>query len=197
MASLRRSARRIAHILGEIFLWLAALLGGISILLVILGWAMNVSLIMFRTGSMEPTIPTGAVAIVREIPADEVEVGDILTVDRDGQLPVTHRVTNIEPGAESSERVIRMQGDANETEDPYPYTITEARVSLFHVPHIANAVNQLNNPYLLGSITVVAAIGVGWTFWPRDANRPAHSGPRSPSPVPPVDQHRPRHTSPR
>ncbi|MCH8569789.1 signal peptidase I [Nesterenkonia sp. AY15] len=187
--------KRALHLLGELFLWLAAVLGGISILLVVLGWAMNISLIMFRTGSMEPTIPTGAVAVVQEISAEEVEVGDILTVDRDDQLPVTHRVTSIEPGAGSAERVIRMQGDANETEDPHPYTITEARLSLFHIPHIANAVNQLNNPYLLGLITVVAAAGVGWTFWPREEDRPCSSAAPSPAPASPPPRHRPRHTS--
>lgn len=197
MARLRRVLRGFIHILGEIFLWLAALLGGISILLVFLWWALDISLIMFRTGSMEPTIPTGAVAVVQEIPADEVQVGDILTVERAGQLPVTHRVTEIEPGPESAQRVIRMQGDANETEDPYPYTITEARVSLFHIPHIAHAVHQLNNPYLLGLITVVAAAGVGWAFWPRDADRPDGAAPRSPAEVPGADRHRPRHAAPR
>ncbi|GAA1138765.1 signal peptidase I [Nesterenkonia lutea] len=183
--------RRLLHILSELFLWLAAALGVISILLVIAGWALNVSLIMFRTGSMEPTIPTGSVAVVREIPADQVEVGDVLTVDRDGQLPVTHRVTSVDPGEIPEQRVIRMQGDANEVEDPYPYAITEARVSFFHIPHIANAVNQMNNPYVLGAVTLAATLGVGWAFWPRDDRTvSARSTPRA-------SPHRPRHTGAR
>ncbi len=44
---------------------------------------------------MEPTIPTGSLAVVHEIPASEIAVGDIVTVDRPGQLPITHRVTSV------------------------------------------------------------------------------------------------------
>ena len=50
---------------------------------------------MFKTGSMSPTITAGSVALVREIPASEINVGDVVTVDREDALPVTHRVTSI------------------------------------------------------------------------------------------------------
>ncbi len=84
-----------AGILGEVLLWLAAVGGAICIVVVLAAVFFNVTLIMFKTGSMEPTIPTGSLAVVQEIPASEVAVGDIVTVDRPGQLPVTHRVTSV------------------------------------------------------------------------------------------------------
>lgn len=158
---------RFGRLIGEGLLWLASLVGLICILSVVLAWTFNVSLIMFRTGSMEPTIPSGSVAVVREVPAETVERGEILTVDRPGQLPVTHRVIDVQPGDSPDERVIRMQGDANESEDPHPYTVTEARTYLIHVPHVANAVHQMSNPWVLGGVTVAASVLVGWAFWPR------------------------------
>lgn len=153
--------------IAEALLWLAAVAGLICIGLVILAYSMNISLILFRTGSMEPTIPPGSVAVVREIEAHEVEIGDVLTVEREGQLPVTHRVTSVVAGKDDAERVITMQGDANEAEDPYPYVITEASTTLFSIPGLAQPVHQLGNPLVLGSLTLGASLLVGWAFWPR------------------------------
>lgn len=153
--------------IAEALLWLAAAVGLICVALVILAYSMNISLVLFRTGSMEPTIPSGSVAVVREIDAREVEVGDVLTVEREAQLPVTHRVTSVAPGEDDAERVITMQGDANEREDPYPYVITEAKVTLFSIPGLAHPIHQMGNPFVLGGLTLGASLLVGWAFWPR------------------------------
>lgn len=56
---------RFGRLIGEVLLWLASLVGLVCILLVVLAWTFNISLIMFRTGSMEPTSPSGSVAVVR------------------------------------------------------------------------------------------------------------------------------------
>jgi signal peptidase len=166
--------KRLRYYLTETLLWLLAGAGLIAILLVIAAYTFNTSVVMFRTGSMEPTVPAGSAALAREIPASEVEVGDILTVERPDRLPVTHRVIEIEPGNAPEERVITMQGDANDYPDASPYTITEGKVMLGSVPGAANIVNQLGNPYVLGGITIAAAILVGWAFWPR-AGSPTNS----------------------
>ena len=49
--------------------------GVVCVALVILAVSMNISLIMFKTGSMSPEIPADSVAVVKEISADEVRVG--------------------------------------------------------------------------------------------------------------------------
>lgn len=46
--------------------------GVVCVVLVILAVSMNISLIMFKTGSMSPQIPAGSVAVVKEISADEI-----------------------------------------------------------------------------------------------------------------------------
>ncbi len=171
-ASLRQARKRRPRplrVIGDLLLWIAAALGALCLVLLVLAFTLNISLIMFRTGSMSPTIPTGSVAVVREIPASEIGVGDVVTVDRGGdELPVTHRVTSVDPGSSADERVITMRGDANEQDDPYPYTVTQVRVVLFSVPGIATTLASFGNPIMMGAMTLVAGALVGWAFWPRE-----------------------------
>lgn len=161
--------RGLGHAIADILLWIAAAAGVICIALVILAFTANITLIMFRTGSMSPTIPAGSVAIVQQIPASAIEVGDVVTVDREDDLPVTHRVTSVVAGASEAERVITMRGDANASDDPYPYAVTSVRIVLFSIPGIATVIVAMGNPFMLGGITVAAALLVVWAFWPRES----------------------------
>ncbi|WP_221585951.1 signal peptidase I [Microbacterium sp. G2-8] len=167
MQHARREKPRVARVAGEVLLWFAAVGGLVCIALVVLAWAFDITLMMFRTGSMAPTIPAGSVAIVKHVPAAEIDVGDIVTVDRDEQLPVTHRVTSIEEGSIDAERVITMRGDANASDDPHPYAVTGVRTVLFAIPGLAPIIVWFSNPYVLGGITIAAGVLVGWAFWPR------------------------------
>ncbi|HLT68206.1 MAG TPA: signal peptidase I [Microbacterium sp.] len=171
-AAMRRARRRRPRpvsVIGDALLWIAAALGLVCLVLTVLAFTLHISLIMFRTGSMDPTIPTGSVAIVREIPASDIAVGDIVTVDRgDDQLPITHRVTSVGPGATEAERILTMRGDANEQDDPYPYTVTSVREVIFSVPGLAQGIASLGNPLVMGALTLAAGLLVGWAFWPRE-----------------------------
>lgn len=158
---------------GEVLLSAAALVGAACIVLTIFAFAGGYSLVMFKTGSMSPTIPAGSVALVQKISADEISVGDVLTVDREGALPVTHRVRSVAPGPSSELRVIEMQGDANATPDPAPYTISEARIVIGSVPHVAHVIVWFGSPWVMGGITIAAAVLVTWAFWPRGPGRSA------------------------
>lgn len=159
--------RRIRHALAETGLNLAALGGLVALTLVALAFFFNISLIMFKTGSMSPTIPTGSLSLVREISAAEIKVGDVVTVDRDGKLPVTHRVTSETAVAADGTRSITLKGDANELEDPSPYSVSTVRLVLWSAPGLANVIVWFSNPLVLGSITLGASLLVIWAFWPR------------------------------
>jgi len=162
---------RPGQMLGDALLWVAAVAGAVCILLVVLAFTAQITLIMFRTGSMSPTIPAGSVAVVQRVPASEVQVGDVVTVDREGELPVTHRVTTIAPGADTQERIITMRGDANAAGDPFPYTVSSVRKVLFSVPGIALVIAGMGDPIVLGTLTVAATSLVVWAFWPRGQRR--------------------------
>ncbi|WP_232531768.1 signal peptidase I [Microbacterium halophytorum] len=180
------STRRLgpARVLGEALLWLAAAAGVLFAALAVLAVTMDITLMMFRTGSMSPTIPAGSVAVVQETPAGEVTVGDVVTVDRgEDELPVTHRVTSVADGASPDERVITMRGDANDADDPFPYTVTTVREVLFSVPGVAPVMVWLGHPLVLGGLTLAAGVLVVWSFWPR-AQREAEPASDTPVHVP-------------
>ncbi|MGO1183280.1 MAG: signal peptidase I [Micrococcaceae bacterium] len=164
-------ARRVSGIAGEALLWVAALAGLVCIALVVLAFAANITLIMFKTGSMAPTIPAGSVAAVQQVSASEISVGDVVTVDQEDQLPVTHRVTSVAAGTSGDSRVITMRGDANAEDDPFPYEVSSVRTVLFSVPGAAPVITAFGNPFVLGALTLVASVLVGWAFWPRAAQQ--------------------------
>lgn len=174
----RAEKRGVARMLADLLLWVAAVAGVLCMALVVLAFTANITLIMFRTGSMSPTIPAGAVAVVQSIPASEIRVGDVVTVDRAGDLPVTHRVTSVAPGENEAQRVITLRGDANASDDPYPYTVQAVRVVLFSVPGIAAVIVAMGDPYVLGALTIGATVLVVWAFWPRSARSEGSSGQR-------------------
>ncbi|MFF2316410.1 signal peptidase I [Arthrobacter sp. NPDC058097] len=156
--------------IGNALLNVAAFGGTVCIILVVLAFFFHITLIMFKTGSMSPTIPAGSLAVVKKIPASEVHVGDVVTIDRASALPVTHRVTSVSRSEGGAAR-ITMRGDANPTDDPLPYEVQTVRIVLWSVPELAYAVNAANNPLVLGGLTVVMAVVVTWAFWPRDEPR--------------------------
>jgi signal peptidase len=149
----------------------AAVGGAVCIVLVILAVFFQITLIMFKTGSMGPTIPAGSLAVVKKIPASDVRVGDVVTIDRGSALPVTHRVTSVSPAGGDAVK-ITMRGDANQADDPAPYVVTSVRIVLGSVPQLAYAVSAASNPLVLGGVTVVMAGVVTWAFWPREEREP-------------------------
>lgn len=160
--------------LSDLVLTVLAIAGAICLILVIVGLTMNVSIMMFRTGSMEPTISTGSIALVREIPATEMSEGDVVTVDRgEHNLPVTHRVREITDTDEATGAVtFVMRGDANDVDDPEPYTADTVRRVFFSAPGLAPVIQWFQNPLVLGGLTIGATILVVWAFWPRDHEPP-------------------------
>ncbi len=99
MTAFSRGAARAGRLVRDILLAAAAVGGAACLVFALLAFTGGYSLMMFKTGSMSPTIPAGSVALVQRIPASEIVVGDVVTVDRAGTLPITHRVTSVGEGA--------------------------------------------------------------------------------------------------
>ncbi|WP_187700501.1 signal peptidase I [Dietzia sp. CW19] len=159
--------RSMASRITDAILSVLALLGVVCIVATIAAFALNISLIMFKTGSMSPTIPTGSLAVVRQIPASDIEVGDVTTVSRgEGQLPVTHRVVSVTPVGDGTYSV-EMKGDANDSPDAQPYEVSEVKKVLWHAPRLAYVVAAVSQPKYMAGITVAASFLVVWAFWPR------------------------------
>lgn len=158
----------------DVALWTVGIIGLISLLAAIAAYVWGYSIILFSTGSMSPTIPAGSAALVQRIPADQIRVGDVVTVDRQDALPITHRVKSIVAGSGSSRTyIITMKGDANQLEDVSPYQVSEVRRVVVAVPGVARPIDRLHEPWLLAVLTAIAAILVTWAFWPRRRREPA------------------------
>ncbi len=170
------------------------------------------ALITFRTGSMSPTMPQGALAVSLPVSASEIEVGDVITVQRAGEaLPVTHRVIEVgkvrdraaneadiraaapggpppdltKPGA----REIVMQGDDNDAPDHLPYAITDARKVVFSLPFFGTILMMMQTPIATGALIVSVGVLVVWAFWPKASRTEDEHGAEDAAP------HHPRHTS--
>ena len=81
-------------------------------------------IIMFRvvTGSMEPTIPVGALLVTREMPINQISLNDIVCFKtQEAQIygsVVTHRVVDVFTGADGA-LLLETKGDANPVADVY------------------------------------------------------------------------------
>lgn len=114
-------------------------------------------------GSMEPTIPLGAVVVDAPVATSDLRVGDIVTV-RVGadQAVFTHRIARLVTRDDGL--WIATKGDANATTDPsiIPATSVLGRVSV-SVPHLGYAIGLMSSvagvAFLLslGMVTLLAA----------------------------------------
>jgi signal peptidase I len=97
--------------------------------------------LVVRSGSMEPTIATGSMILVKRIDAAEIKVGDVVAVERPDRTRVTHRVLGVERRGATAE--LTMKGDANEDADPVPVTVDHAYRLAWKMPAIGRALAWL------------------------------------------------------
>ena len=98
-----------------------------------------------KSGSMEPSIPTGSVVLSQ--PAEAYEVGDVVTyaTGRAGSIPVTHRIVKKTIGEQHT--YFLTKGDANEDIDPSPVALERVlgKVRL-HLPYLGYAIEFARTP---------------------------------------------------
>ncbi|BDI21507.1 signal peptidase I [Herbiconiux sp. L3-i23] len=152
--------------LPETLLALTACIGLLSLLWLVSSTSLGLTLVSFKTGSMSPTMPTDTVALTVPTPAGEIEVGDVITVQRAGELPITHRVTAIESGTDSAERLLTLRGDANDDDDALPYEVSEAGRVVAWIPGAAPLMSLMTQPSALGLLVIVVGALLIWALFP-------------------------------
>lgn len=107
------------------------------------------------SGSMEPAIQTGAVAVVSP-KAFGYSIGDIITYSLGNATTITHRVTSLKE--ENGQVVYQTKGDANENADPsvVPKSAVVGSV-IFSVPYIGYAVDFAKKPQGFILLVIVPA----------------------------------------
>jgi signal peptidase I len=129
------------------------------------------------SGSMQPTIAVGALALDRAIPARDVRVGDVITFSDPyvkGRL-VTHRVIDILQTPRGL--AYRTKGDANPGRDPWTIRLTGqvGRVS-FNVPVAGYVLFYAHTREVRGALICLAALvlvfGMLRWIWRKEAIAP-------------------------
>jgi len=109
-----------------------------------------------ESGSMEPTIPTGAVILTR--PEAEYQVGDIVTYQRrTDQSATTHRLI-----AEVDSQAVQAfvtQGDANNVADVQPVLPEEVAGKVWlHIPYLGYILSFLRSPLGFMLLVLIPAV---------------------------------------
>lgn len=113
-----------------------------------------------ESNSMAPIYPINSFVLVKSIPPDEIEVGDIITYvfNEDGML-VTHRVTAVDTEKET----FITKGDNNNVPDASPvlWGNVVGKV-VFGVPEIGSVLRIImkpeNKPYVIAAIAVIGIV---------------------------------------
>ncbi|RNL62962.1 signal peptidase I [Nocardioides marmoriginsengisoli] len=167
--------RRAVGAAQEWLLSVVAVLGALAVVAATLCLVLDLRVLAFQSGSMSPTIRTGALAVARSVPAADLRRGDVVSVRTGSGSRVTHRIVEIERTGDRA--VLRLKGDGNRVPDEASYPVDSADRVLFDVPVLGRAGSLVGSPAglvglgLLVGFLVVVLIG--------EAARPRHRAARS------------------
>jgi signal peptidase I len=175
MAPAPSPLRRLRRAGGALLTAAAVALAAIVLIPALLGYQRYV----ITSGSMTGTYDRGSLLYDRVVPTSTLEVGDVITYDppQGAAGLVTHRIASIDVQRDGT-RVYRTKGDANETADPWTFTLsgrTQARAA-FHLPYAGFALAALSDRHLrmaiIGLPALLVALSVLAGLW-REAGEAA------------------------
>jgi signal peptidase len=145
---------------------LVAIVGGliVSVVLLLLGslWPgdFGYDIRIVESGSMEPTIPTGAIVLTR--PETLYQVGDVVTYQRrTDQAATTHRL--VDKVDDGSQQVFLTQGDANNVADVQPVLPEEIAGKVwFNVPYLGYVLSFFRSPWGFMLLVLIPAMLIVW-----------------------------------
>ena len=111
---------------------------------------------IITTDSMADSINSGDIVIVKEVPEEELQIGDVITFEKDYQV-ITHRITKIDD--ETGKRVYTTKGDNNNLEDnqKIEYEQIEGK-SVLTIPKLGYLFNFLENQIVFLLIVLILLI---------------------------------------
>jgi len=121
-----------------------AALGLLVLVAVVAGAVFGVRPVVITSGSMEPTVSTGALVITRTVPAADLEVGDVVTVPTTTGSRVTHRIVALDEAG--SGVILTLRGDANPVPDAEPYPVSSADRMVVDVPLVGYVLSAMRSP---------------------------------------------------
>lgn len=136
-----------------------AVLGALSLTFALCATLFSLTPLVFRSGSMEPAIPTGSLAVARDVPASEVAEGDVVSVLRTDGSRITHRVERVD-SVHGDTATLILRGDANDDPDADPYVVADIDRVVGHVPVLGYAASWLATPvaWVVGALLAVGLV---------------------------------------
>ncbi len=177
MVEQERRSKRALRWLGALATVLCVALAAILLVPAALGFQRYVIV----SGSMTGTYDKGSIVFDREVPVADLEAGDVITYEpppgASSQKFVTHRIYRVQENAHG-ERVFRTKGDANESADPWTFTLDkpdQAEVA-FSVPYVGYLLAALSIPTVrmlaIGMPAILVALLILAGIW-REAGEEA------------------------
>jgi signal peptidase I len=154
----RNAVVRVSEWVGIAVVSLLVIVAALTLIAPYFGWRVDTVV----SGSMEPELKVGSIAVTRPVGAEEISVGDVITFRSPTSGKITsHRVLAIESGPS-----FLTEANANEAADSFVIPAREVggRVCL-HVPLAGYVLQRLVTPtgllllFLFGFAIVVAEIG--------------------------------------
>lgn len=169
------AAARLVRLAQRLLLDVAAVVGVLCIVALLVCLVGGIRPAIVVSGSMAPDIPVGALTVARTVPAETVEVGEVVTVPRtDGHGLVTHRIIS-SSAVPDGPTTLRLQGDANEEPDALPYSVSEVGQVLVTIPHVGRLLASMQH----NLVAVVAGLAVLTVLLTVPPGAPARSPRRS------------------
>lgn len=114
--------------------------------------------------SMEPALSSGDAIWAKYMNPTEVKVGDIVTLQRPGKEPVTHRVIKVQ-SLSNGDYLLETKGDANQLSEKWEIDAGEkVAVAVIRVPFIGYVLDFLSNiivrVILIGVIAILAFLWI-------------------------------------
>jgi signal peptidase len=126
------------------------------VVVVVLPRAVQGQAMSVLSGSMTPTIPVGAIVLVRPVDPGTLHVGDVATYQKEAGKDdyVTHRIVKIDRS--TTPATFTFKGDANRGPDITPVVPGQIRGQVwFHVPYLGAIRDGLHGK---GGLTLVATL---------------------------------------
>lgn len=150
---------------GRAFAWLVILVMvtmlAVAVVIPRLGGATPYTIL---TGSMEPGMAPGTLAVIKPIAPEDIGIGTVVTYQLESGQPtvVTHRVTEVGFDGQGELRYT-TQGDANNVADAAPVRPVQVRGALWYsVPYVGHVNNLLTGDQRQLAVYLAAALLLGY-----------------------------------
>lgn len=156
----RHLVARVGNVLLDLVLVLVVLAG----VAYVVPWALGYDRYVITGGSMSGTFEIGALVLEKQVPVDELAVGDVITYQPPADSGVTNLVTHRISAISTTEDGVRefvTKGDANAEPDPWTFSLTEETQPVVEhaVPYVGYALMALaDREVRMFAIGVPAAI---------------------------------------